>query len=266
MTMATRTKQSSQVEVKSGYAPVNGLKMYYEIHGERRESGPPLLLLHGGPTTIVASFGFMIPTLTETRQIIAVEQQGHGHTADIDRPMSYEQMTEDTAALLKHLHIEQVDILGFSDGGVVGLGLTLSYPELVRKFVMAGANYKVDGLYPEVIGFLKNAGPDDFGQLRGAYEKVAPHPEHWPTTVSKAMKMGVEFKGWPEDGLRKIQAPVLIVVGDGDMVRPEHAVELFRLLPNAKLAILPDTDHVALVLKPERLLNVSQDFLDAPIP
>jgi pimeloyl-ACP methyl ester carboxylesterase len=263
---STRTEQGSRVDIVSGYAPVNGLQMYYEIHGEKRGSEPPLLLLHGGPTTIITSFGFMLPTLTEKRQIIAVEQQGHGHTADIDRPMSYEQMAEDTAALLKHLGIEGADALGFSDGGVVGLGLTIRHPALVRKLIVAGANYNVDGLYPKIVGFLKNAGPGDFGQLRDAYLKVAPRPEGWPTLVSKAMKMSVEFKGWPKDGLRSIRAPVLIVIGDGDMVRPEHAIELFRLLPHAKLAILPDTDHVALVLKPERLLSVSLEFLDAPMP
>jgi pimeloyl-ACP methyl ester carboxylesterase len=265
-TPATSTDRGSQVNVVSGYAPVNGLQMYYEIHGERRGEEPPLVLLHGGPTTITTSFGLMLPTLTGTRQIIAIEQQGHGHTADIDRPMSYEQMAEDTAALLKHLRIVGADVLGFSDGGVVGLGLAMRHPSLVRKLVAAGANYNVDGLYPEIVTFLKNAGPDDFGQLRDAYLAIAPRPEDWPTLVSKAMKMGVEFRGWPEDGLRSIQAPVLVVVGDGDMVRPEHAVALFRLLPHAKLAVLPDTDHVALVKRPERLLAVSLDFLDAPMP
>ena len=263
-TATTRPAEDSQVEVVSGYAPVHGLEMYYEIHGEKRGAEPPVLLLHGGPTTITTSFGLMLPTLTAKRQIIAVEQQGHGHTADIDRPMSYAQMAEDTAALLKHLGLEGVDVLGFSDGGVVGLGLTMRYPVLVRKLVIAGANYHIDGLYPEIVEFLKKAGPDDFGQLRGAYEQVAPDPEHWPTTVAKTMRMAIEFEGWPEDGLRSIQAPVLIVIGDRDVVRPEHAVALFRLLPHASLAILPDTDHVAVVLKPERLLAASLEFLGAP--
>jgi pimeloyl-ACP methyl ester carboxylesterase len=179
--------------------------------------------------------------------------------------MSYEQCAEDTAALLDHLRIEQVDVLGFSDGGVVGLGLAIRYPKLVRKLIVAGANYNVDGLYPEVVEFLKKAGPDDFGPLRDAYLKIAPRPDDWPRLVKKAMKMGVEFKGWPEDGLRAVQVPVLIVIGDGDMIRPEHAVELFRLLPNAKLAIIPDHDHVKLVLHPERLLSFSQEFLDVPM-
>ncbi len=265
-TTTTRPAEGNQVEIVSGYAPVHGLEMYYEIHGEKRGAEPPLLLLHGGPTTITTSFGLMLPTLTAKRQIIAVEQQGHGHTADIDRPMSYAQMAEDTAALLKHLGLEGVDVLGFSDGGVVGLGLTMRYPALVRKLIVAGANYTIDGLTPEIVEFLKKAGPDDFGQLREAYEQVAPNPEHWPTTVSKTMAMAIDFPGWPEDGLRSIQAPVLIVIGDRDMVRPEHAVALFRLLPHAQLAILPDTDHVALVLKPERLISVSLEFLDAPMP
>ena len=266
MSTATRPEQGNRAEVASGYAPVNGLQMYYEIHGEKRGSEPPLLLLHGGPTTITASFGLMLPTLTAKRQVVAVEQQGHGHTADIDRPMSYEQMAEDTAALLQHLGIEGVDVLGFSDGGVVGLGLAIRYPALVRKLVVAGANYNVDGLTPETVEFLKKPGLDALGQLRDAYLKVAPRPEDWPTTVSKVMTMAVEFTGWPEDGLRAVRAPVLIVVGDHDMVRPEHAVDLFRLLPRAKLAILPDMDHVALVLKPERLLSFSLEFLAAPMP
>lgn len=264
--MAMRTEAGGQVGVKSGYVPVNGLEMYYEIHGEQRGSSTPLLLLHGGPTTIVTSFGLMLPTLTAQRQVIAVEQQGHGHTADIDRPMSYEQMAEDTTALLEHLGLEGVDVLGFSDGGVVGLGLTIRHPKLVRKLVMAGANYNVGGLYPEIVEFLKKAGPDDFGQLRDAYLEIAPRPEDWPTLVSKAMAMGVEFKGYSEAGIRTVQAPVLIVIGDGDVVRPEHAVELFRLLPHANLAILPNMDHVALVTTPDRLREVSLEFLDAPMP
>jgi pimeloyl-ACP methyl ester carboxylesterase len=259
-----RVKEMDQpVLSESGYASVNGLEMYYEIHG----SGEPLVLLHGGLTTIDVSFAAMIPELAKTRQVIAVEQQAHGHTADIDRPLSFEQMADDTAALLHQLGIEQADIFGYSDGGNVGLGLAIRHPELVRKLAIAGTNYNNDGIYPEVLEFMKNAKPEDLGEeMAGLYAAVAPNPEDWPTLVDKVMTMAVEWQGWSSEQIQAINAPVLVIVGDGDIVLPEHAVEMYRMLPHGQLAVLPSTDHFIRLQSPEWLLSMLADFFNAPMP
>lgn len=246
------------------YAPVNGLEIYYELHGR----GRPLVLLHGGLTTIASSFGALLPRLAAFRRIVAIEQQAHGHTADADRPFSFEQMADDTAALLGQLGIEEADLFGYSDGGNVALGVALRHPGLARKLVLAGTHYRSDGLYPDILEGLRQAKADDIpAALREEYERVAPHPEHWPRLVAKQMKQHREFEGWRAEELRRLWTPTLILVGDNDIVRPEHAVELFRLLPYARLAVLPDTDHVALMLeRPDCLAAMVNEFLDEPTP
>jgi pimeloyl-ACP methyl ester carboxylesterase len=245
------------------YAAVNGLKMYYEIHG----TGRPLVLLHGGLTTIQGSFEKVLPSFANTRRVIAVEQQGHGRTADVDRPLSFGQMADDTAELLRQLGIQQADFFGYSDGGNVALGIAIRHPELVRKFVIAGTNYNNDGLYPEILEFFKDVKAEDLGpELRDAYTDVAPHPEDWPTLVAKVMKQAAEFEGWQPEDIRAIGAPALIMIGDADIVRPEHAVELFRLLPHAQLAVLPGTEHQAIVERAEWLLSMISAFFEAPMP
>lgn len=253
----------TDVAPQTGYASVNGLEMYYEIHGPDR-GGVPLVLLHGGFTTIDVSFGRVLPSLARSRRVIAVEQQAHGHTADIARPLDFEQMADDTAALLRHLGVESADYFGFSDGGIIALGIAIRHPDLVRKLVVAGTNFNNDGLYPEVLEFLRNISPDEMEGLRGAYTEVAPRPDDWPTLVAKVSELAVEFEGWRLDDLRSITAPTLVMAGDADMVRPEHAIELFRLLSRARLAVLPDTDHVTLLDRDDWLLSMIGEFLDVP--
>jgi pimeloyl-ACP methyl ester carboxylesterase len=244
------------------YAPVNGLEMYYEIHG----TGRPLVLLHGGMMTIDTSFAPLLPTLAATRQVIAVEQQGHGHTADIDRPLSYEQMVEDTAAFLRQRDVKDADVLGYSDGGIVALGLAIRHPDLVRTLVLVGANFNNNGLYPEALDFLAHATPESFEPLRDDYERVAPRPGDWPRFIARLMNVWTSFTGWRPEDLRALQAPALIVIGDADIVRPEHAVELFRLLPHANLVILPRSEHDLINERADWLLPMIQEFLDAPMP
>lgn len=239
------------------------IEMYYEIRG----TGRPLVLLHGGLTTIETSFGKALPSLAQTWQVIAVEQQAHGRTADVDRPLSFEQMADDTAALLRRIGIQQADFFGYSDGGNVALGLAIRHPGLVRKLAIAGTNYNNDGLYPEILEFLRHANAEDMpSELRDAYTRVAPRPEDWPTLVAKVARLGVEFQGWRPEDIRSIEAPTLVMIGDADIVRPEHAVELFRLLPHAQLAVLPGTDHGMRLDQPEWLLSMLTAFLDAPMP
>ncbi len=254
------------------YFLVNGLRLYYEIHGESHDENQstnrPLVLLHGGWTTIDITFGAVLPTLATSRRVIAVEQQGHGHTADTDRPLRFSQMANDTAALLRHLNVEQADFFGHSDGGNVGLGIAIRHPELVGKLIIVGTNYNNDGFVPGALDGIKSVGPDDddMERLKAAYLSVAPHPEDWPALVRKVIQMAVTFPGWQPDDLRAINAHTLIMIGDADVICPEHAVELFRLIPNAQLGILPGTDHRLPKTRADWLLPMLMDFLDAPMP
>ncbi|MEN6341656.1 MAG: alpha/beta hydrolase [Methanospirillum sp.] len=257
------------------YADVNGLGMYYEIHGD----GPPLVLLHGALSGIESSFGKLLPSLARTRRVVAVEQQGHGHTPDIDRPLSYGQMADDTIALLEQLGIANADILGFSMGAGVALEIAIRRPSLVRRLVLISLAYRADGLYPEVLAGEKTITPDalDGTPWQAEYARIAPHPGDWPTLVEKAVRLDLEFEGWPAEAVRSIGAPTLIVIGDADIVRPEHAVELFRLLgggvpgdlaglPRSRLAVLPGTTHVTMMDRAGWLREMIAEFLDAPLP
>lgn len=244
------------------YAPVNDLNMYYEIYG----SGQPLVLMHGGMTTI-EDFGFLLPTFAEARQVIAFERQGHGHTADIDRPFSMQQWADDTAALLRHLNIEQADILGYSTGGSVALAFALRHPKMVRKLVLASAIYNREGYYPGIMEGLLQASASSLPEiLRDMYTRAAPHPENWSKLVDKSIESVAAFEGWQPEKIQAISAPTLVMVGDSDIVRTEHAVDLSRLIPNAKLAVLPATDHIGiLVQRAAWLAAMITDFLDAPM-
>lgn len=260
-----REQDSSKVDGK--YAPVNGLRIYYEIHGTSEGKTPPLVLLHGGGSTIETSFGAVLQSLAKTRQVIAFEQQGHGRTADIDRPFTFEQSADDTAALLQYLKIEKADFIGYSNGGSIALQIAIRHPNLVRKLVVVSAMFKNDGLYPELRESLKNATPENMpAELRDAYLKIAPHPEELPTLVNKCVKRMLEFKDWRREDIKSINAPTMIIIGDADVVRPEHAVEMFRLLPYAQLAILPGTDHMMIMKRSDLLLPIILPFLDAPMP
>jgi pimeloyl-ACP methyl ester carboxylesterase len=252
--------------VKSGYAPVNGLKMYYEIYGAPNGGTPPLVLLHGGGSTIGTSFGNVLPTFAKTRQVIAFEQQGHGHTADIvDRPFSFEQSADDAAALLRYLKIERADFFGYSNGGSIALQIAIRHPALARKLVVASAMFKRDGLYPEFWESMKHATLGNMpAELREAYLKAAPHPERLQTFHDKSVKRMLEFKDMRDEEIRSIAAPTLVMIGDADVVRPEHAVEMFRLLPHARLAVLPGTDHMAIVKRADWVVSMIEAFLDAP--
>jgi pimeloyl-ACP methyl ester carboxylesterase len=259
---------------QTGYAPVNGLQLYYEIHGTG--TGPPLVVLHGSFMTIEL-LGELIPRLAETRPVIAVELQGHGHTADIDRPFSYEQLADDVAALLRHLDLDSADLYGYSLGGGVALQVALRHPDVVRKLVLVSSSYSSDGLYPEVLAGIEQVTPELFAGTpwRAAYDRVAPQPEAFPTLVAKMKALDRAPFAWPAAVVAALRAPTLIIIGDADGTRPEHAVELFRLrgggvfgdlagLPAAQLAILPGTTHVGMLERTVWLLQMIPPFLDAP--
>jgi pimeloyl-ACP methyl ester carboxylesterase len=259
----------------SGYAPVNGLQMYYEIHG----SGRPLVLLHGNLSTIEVDFGRILPALAQFRQVIAVEQQAHGHTADIDRPLSIQNWADDTAALLRHLGIDNADFFGYSSGSAVAMELAIQRPELVRKLAVASFAYKLDGLHPGLLEGIAGLTPEALAgtPFEEAYAKTAPNPDDWPTLISKITRMDQDLPEWSSEDIRSLAAPVLLVIGDSDIVRPEHAVETFRLLgggvigdlvglPRSRLAILPGTTHITLVHRGDWLASMLAEFLDAPEP
>src|SRR5256886_3695600 len=203
--MTTQNHPSTPVE--SGYVPVNGLEMYYEIHGSGRPLVPavPLVLLHGNLSTIGTSFGKVLPELSSTRRIIAVEQQGHGHTADIDRPFSLEQWAEDTTALLRHLGIEQADFFGYSSGGAVTLEIALRSPTLVRKLVWAGGtSYRRDGFYPELLAGGEAMKPEDLdgSPFQQEYTRIAPHPENWHRLVAKIAELHCTIDDWSREAIQ----------------------------------------------------------------
>lgn len=259
---------------RTGYAPVNGLQMYYEIHG----AGHPLVMLHGGLETIDVSLGGnLLPSLAETHQVIAIEQQGHGHTADIDRPLDYEQMVEDTAALLRHLEITDADVFGYSMGGMTALGLATRHPDLVRKLVIVSAPYNNDGMRPENIAGMQSLTPEALAgsPQESAYLRVAPNAGDWGSLLSKMGPLQRDFKGWPAEDIRRMAAPTLFVFGDSDAIPLDHAVELFRLrggdvngdfagVPASRLAIIPETTHISMMTRADLLLPMVSTHLDAP--
>ncbi|QOY91992.1 alpha/beta hydrolase [Paludibaculum fermentans] len=249
--------------MQSGYAPVNGLRIYYEIHGTARDGHPPLALLHGGGDTIQTSFGKILPLLARGRQVIAFEQQGYGHTADVaGRPFGFEQSADDTAALLEHLHVGQADLFGFSNGGTIALQVAIRHPKVVRRLVVASGLFRRSGADAWLWAAMANAQLENMPkELQEEYLKVAPHPENLRSSHDKAAQRMRAFKDIPDAAIRGIAAPTLVVVGDSDVVRPEHAVELFRLLPRGRLAVLPGTDHMAVMGRAGWLVPMVEEWL-----
>jgi pimeloyl-ACP methyl ester carboxylesterase len=274
-TPAAEGEGMTQTDMQSGYAPVNSLQMYYEIHGS---GGVPVVLLHGAYMS-TGMMAWLLSELAKSRQVIAVDLQGHGRTADIDRPLQYEQMADDVAALMEHLGISQADVVGYSMGGSTALLFAMRHPERVRKMVVASGQYRLDGLYPEVI-----AGIAEFTiEMMLAtpwyeeYAAVAPNPEDFPTLFEKLKRLDAEEFAWDVAEIEAIAAPTLLIYGDADVIRPEHMVELFRLLgsgvpgdltglPKARLAILPSTTHVGVMNRADWLLPMITEFLDEPMP
>jgi pimeloyl-ACP methyl ester carboxylesterase len=241
--------------------------MYYEIHGGGASVIPPLVLLHGGGDTIQTSFGHVLPGLSRERQVIAFEQQGYGHTADIpDRPFTFEQSADDMALLLSYLNVGRADLFGFSSGGTIALQGAIRHPHLVRKLVIASALTRRDGAAPSFWNMVERTQPKDIPlQLREAYLSVAPNPENVDMFFQKGTQRMRDFGDIPDESLRGIQAPALVISGDLDFVRPEHAVQQYRLLPHARLAILPDTGHMSVMSRSDLLLPMVKSFLDAPM-
>jgi pimeloyl-ACP methyl ester carboxylesterase len=260
----------NKVPIKKGYAPVNGLNMYYEIHG----TGRSLVLIHGGGSTITTTFGEVVSLFAKTRQVIAVEMQAHGHTMDIDRALSFEQDADDIAALLKYLQVTSTDIFGFSNGGSTAMQLSIRHPNLVRKVIVGSSFYKREGIYPEVWSFIQQGTLDNMPQpLKDAYLKINNDQSGLSNMHDKDRQRMLDFKDWPAEALKSIQAHTLLLIGDRDVVRPEHAVEMYRLIPNARIVILPSGhgDYIGEIMsrrknnhQPEFTVNMIDEFLNEP--
>ncbi len=260
---------------RTAYAAVNGLMLYYEIHG----AGEPVVLLHGGLGTIDMLFGQLLPVLARKRQVIAVELQAHGHTADIDRPMRYETMADDIAALARQLGLPSLDLFGFSLGGGVALQTAIRHPALVRRMVIASTPFRRDGWLPEALAGMAELTTDNAAALTGSlmhqfYAEVAPRPQDWPVLVAKLGELLARNYDW-SDAVAAIKAPTLVLTGDSDLIRTEQAVEMFRLLgggaagalaglPDAQLAVLPATTHFSMLTRADLIAGIAQPFLDAP--
>ncbi|AMY08145.1 Non-heme chloroperoxidase [Luteitalea pratensis] len=222
----------------TGHASIHGIRMYYEVHGRR--DGVPLLLLHGGGSTIDSTFGRVLPLLAEHRRVIAIEEQGHGRTSDRDQPVTFDASADDAAALLRHLDVVEADVFGFSNGGSVALQVAIRHLEVVRRLVFASSLTRRDGAPPQFWQFMRQATFEDMPQaLKDAFLRVNPDPQQLRTMHDKDAARMRSFADVPDEAVRAVRVPTLVVMGDRDVATPEHAVSLFRLLPQARLLILP---------------------------
>lgn len=246
------------------YASVNGIDLYYEEHGTDRP-GIPLVMLHGGVQTFHLSFDALLPSLTTTRHVIGVELQGHGHTADGERPFSIRQCADDVIALLDKLGIDRVDLFGFSLGGLVSIDVAAQRPDLAERVVLAASHFRPDAYYPEITSPEQDSPrlptEDDFNAMHAAYLEVAPEPENFFPFLEKIQPAVHDFEPWTDEELDRLSMPVLMIIGDTDFVRPEHMVEMQRRLPNAQLAILPGTKHMEVAARADLVLPMVDAFL-----
>jgi pimeloyl-ACP methyl ester carboxylesterase len=237
-----------------------------------------LVLLHGALSNIEVDFGRMLPAFARTRQVIAIEQQAHGHTADIGRPLTCEQMADDTAALLRHLEIEQSDFFGYSMGAGIALQVAMRQPDLVRKLILASVTYNSGGFHPGVLAGIGQIVPEMLAGTPFAeeYARIAPNPDDWPALIERVKELNGRVQDWLPGAIRELPAPTLLIYGDADQMRLEHAVELFGLfgggvagdmvgLPESRLAVLPATTYISLVHRAEWLISMIGEFLDAPM-
>jgi pimeloyl-ACP methyl ester carboxylesterase len=261
---------------QTGYAPVNGLQMYYEIHGA---GGIPLLLLHGGLFNIDLQFGQLLPGLAATRQVVAADFQGHGRTGDIDRPLTSSGLASDVVGLLRHLDIPRPDIFGFSVGGAVALHLASTRPELVRKLVVSSVSFHPDGDRPENTEAVEALTVDAIAgtPMERDHRAKSPNPDKLQDLLDKLGQFDAGFTGWADADIQAIAAPTLLTVGDCDAVRLDHMVRFLQLrggdvngdfvgVPASQLAVFPGTTHLFGLAKPELVLAAVLPFLEAPLP
>ena len=263
---------SAQQTPTTGYAPVNGLKMYYEVHG----SGEPVVLLHGAFMTIPNNWTGWIDELSKTRKVIAVEMQGHGRTADIDRDISSANLADDVAALLDHLKIPSADLIGYSMGGGVAMQCAVRHPDKVRKVVVISSTFRRDGMVKEGRDALPKLTAEAFkgSPIEAEYKKLSPTPDEFPKFVKRILATATKGHDLGVDKLKATTAPMFFIHGDADGIRLEHIAEMFRLKggeihgdmrprSESRLAVLPNTTHVTLMQRMDVIVPMVNDFLDA---
>jgi pimeloyl-ACP methyl ester carboxylesterase len=236
MTMNLISTQAQETGSKGKFAKVNGINMYYEIHG----SGRPLVLIHGGGSTIYTTFGKILPELAKHNQVIAVELQAHGHTSDRNAPSSFEQDADDVAALLKQLNIAKASYFGFSNGGNTAMQIAIRHPEMVDKLIIASALYRRDGIPQAFWDGMNHATIENMPkELRDAYLKINNDSAGLMTMFKRDAVRMQNFKDWNEADIKSIKAPTLVIAAANDVMTPEHTLALYRLFSNGQLAILP---------------------------
>ena len=271
MTLAV-TAASAQQKPTTGYAPVNGLNMYYEVHG----SGEPVVLLHGAFMTITSNWDGWIGELSKTRKVIAVEMQGHGRTADVPREITYENLADDVAALLKYLEIPRADLIGYSMGGAVAMQCAIRHPDNVRKAVIMSSTFRSDGMVSGALESISTLTADAFkgSPIETEYKKLSPTPEYFPKFVQRIVATASKKYDFGADKLKATKASMFFIHGDADGVRLAHIAEMFRLKGGethgdmgprsaSRLAILPDTTHVTLMQRMTVIVPMVNDFLEA---
>ncbi|MBO9728610.1 MAG: alpha/beta hydrolase [Chitinophaga sp.] len=254
----------------SGYAPVNGLNLYYEIYGE----GKPIVLIHGAYQTIQLCWGNMITELKKTRKVIAVELQGHGHTKDITRPFSYRGFANDIVALLQYLGIDKTDIMGFSVGGTTAMQLAIQQPGVVDKLIVLSAPYQYTGWLPVMRNMLKSLPPDFLDQTpyKTAHAGIYNDSSAFHRFTGKFIKFDTENFDLGDSNMKNIKAPVLFIMGDNDGVDMMHKAKMYQLCggnvfsdisgaPRSQLSILPNTGHMSLLMQTATIIGLLDHFL-----
>jgi pimeloyl-ACP methyl ester carboxylesterase len=255
--------------LKSGYAPVNGLRMYYEVHGGG--SSTPLLLLHGGGSTIQSTFGRALPFLARTRRVIGRDEQAHGRTNDRGTPERFESSADDVASLLSYLNIEKADLFGFSNGAGVAMQVAIRHPDKVRKLVFASFMISRDGAYPALWEMIRTGTFATMPQpLKDEFLEVNPNPKALELMYERDSERMRHWQGFDRASVARLRCPTLILCGDRDVVKPEHAVEISRVIPHSRLLIVPGNhgSYLGDALtgdpgdEPQWVCNLVTDFLD----
>jgi len=272
LAMLVTADVSAQQKPTTGYAAVNGLKMYYEVHG----SGEPVVLLHGAFMTITNNWTGWIAELAKTRKVIAVEMQGHGRTGDIERDISGANLADDVAALLDHLKIPKADLIGYSMGGGVAMHCAIRHPDKVRRVVVISSAFRRDGMVKEAAELLPTLTADHFkgSPIEAEYKKLSPTPDDFPKFVKRVLATATKKDDIGADKLKATTAPMFFIHGDADGYRLEHVAEMFRLKGGgghgdmgprsaSRLAVLPDTTHVTLMQRMAIIVPMVNDFFDA---
>ena len=262
----------AQSEPEGDRVEVNGMEMYYEVSGQ----GDPMIVLHGAHMNI-DTMGEIIPTLAQTHTVYAIEFQGHGRTNDIDRPINYPNLASDVAAFMDAVGIEKADVFGYSMGAAAGLKFAIDYPERIDQLIAASTSFTYEGMQEEYLAMVPEMGPEMFEFFEEGWTALAPDPEGFDAFIEKMIALEHEPFDWTED-VANLQAPVLIIAGDADVVTLEHSVDLFNMLgggvmgdmgvplPQSRLAIMPATSHTAVISQTDLLYAFIEPFLAGETP